>query len=105
MFEPPPTADTVEDAIAAEVEMVEIELRRIDQRLAALNWGPAPAHRTGTLTWCDFALGLPVEHDDGDAVARQVLQHKRQALVLELERLRRRLVGEGGREQRRGRWG
>ena len=75
---------TVADAIAAEVADITAELRRIDQRLAALNWETVPARRTGTLDWSDFCFGNPVEQSHGDGP--------------------RQLVGEGVDEQRRG-WG
>ena len=106
-WRPAPVAEntrTLEDAIAAEVAAITDEMHRIDQRLAALNWGPALAHRTGGESWADFCFGRPVEQDDGGQVAREVLRHKRLSLQHQLERLRQRLVGQGSSE-RRGRWG
>ena len=56
---PGPAPATVEDAIAAEVEAIQDELRRVDSRLRALAWGGgAPARRVAE-RWDHIALGLP----------------------------------------------
>jgi hypothetical protein len=68
--------------LAAEVEAIEAELRRIDARISALRAGGQPRRRRpGTLTWQDFVPGPPVEQDDGDAIARECLAGKRDALI------------------------
>ena len=95
--EPGPAFATVEDAIAAEVAEVEAELRRIDSRLATLTWGGGYARpRRGNESWSDVSFKTAAARDDdGGDLPRQVLRAKREALLLELGRLRQRLVGQG----------
>jgi hypothetical protein len=96
MLEPPPTGATVKDAIAAEVEALEGELKRIDVRIRDLGWAGRSRRQTGKLTWSDFALGPPVDSEaDRDWTAYEALSGKREQILVRLGQLRERLLSNG----------
>jgi hypothetical protein len=105
MLAPGPTPATREAAIAAEVEAIQHELRRVDARLRALSWGaPSPRRLSVADEWALTAGTIEPVRQEDDGVARAVLYGKRDALLQRLGELRARLTGEPG-VPRRGRWG